>query len=757
MSLSAGLVGGAVVDARVHLPGASFGALAVVCCVMCGGSVAWRRFQPVWACAAACTGCVGLLALTAYDGSAVFEWVPVALTLYTVGRQTARRPAALLLVSWLGATSLLFGPVQGGLPAAALAFPSYALGRWFATRRSLIKELAARVEELEREQALTAREAVDEERRGMARELHDVVAHCVSVAVVQTVGARSVAPNDRVAAAGALSAVERAGREALVELRRIVGVVRHDGGPLTEAAMPTLARLDSLAERARSAGIQVKIDVAGQRRPLAAGLELVVYRLIQEALTNVIKHAGTSRAEVRLSYRESGLTVEVWNSDGGTPILTESDGHGHGLHGLRERVALYGGKLEAGPAPAGGFSVRALLPYVAEPMPAPSPPATERTTHADTAVRQRRWPWLDPLLASVTLLAAQAQVLSGEPRGPLVLSVLAAAALALGASVRRSRPIVFAVTVVSMTLVLIGLGPFQHSLITIVLLAWVLYTLAAWTGRPVAAAGLLGILGMLIVGQLRGTNGANAGEFAGMVFLTCVPWVCGVAIRSRRQITHRLAHLSAQLEVERIDRARLAVAAERSRIARELQTVVARSLAGIVVQAEAAAALLDHDIDGAEALMANIEQTGRDALVDMRRILGVLRHPGGRTMREPQPGIDQIHTLIRRARTAGQTVEFEIEGDPMTLEHGVELALYRILEEALHTARPRPDRPLEVALRFGGDQLELRVSGDARAWPTQSMREYASMCAADLALERDAVGGPALFVRLPTTVQEVAA
>lgn len=755
--LAEALAGGALADARVHLPAGSFGVAAVVCCVLCGGSVAWRRPRPVWACASACTGCVGLLALTAYHGSGVFEWAPVALTFYTVGRLSTPRPAAFLLAYWLSATSLLFGPLQAGVPAAALACLSYVVGRWFATRRRLIEGLAARAEELEREQVLTAREAVAEERRGIARELHDVVAHCVSVVVVQTVGARSVAPRDPVAAAAALLAVERTGREALAELRRIVGVVRHSDSTLSELAVPTLERLNVLAERARSAGVQVEIDVAGRRRPLAAGLELVVYRLIQEALTNVIKHAGASHAQVRLSYRDSELSVEVSNSSADNQPVRGSDGPGHGLHGLRERVALYGGELEAGPAPAGGFSVRARLPYVAEPPPTTSPQAPEQITPANTEETQPRWPLLDPSLAAVALLVVEYKVLAGHVRGPLAVSMLAAAVLAVATSVRRRRPVLFAVTVAGMTFVLVGLGPFEHALVTIVFLAWVLYTLAAWTARRVAVGGLLVIVGMLTIGQVRGTNRASAAEFAGILFLTCVPWACGVAIRSRRQIAHRLELLSVQLTAERTDRARLAAAAERARIARELQTVVARSVAGIVVQAEAAAALLDHDPGGAEAIMADIERTGREALVDMRRILGMLRHSTASAVREPQPGIDQLHALIRRARAAELTVEFTVDGDAITLPRGAELALYRILEEALHTTRPEAERPVEITLQFGRDVLKLRVAGNTRAWPTQSMRAYATMCAAELTLDQEANGRAAMHLRVPTAVQEVAA
>jgi signal transduction histidine kinase len=758
--VAAVLVGCAIVDARALLPAGSFGAAAVVCCVVCGGSVAWRRRRPAWACFAACTGYVALVVITGYAGSGVFEWVPVALTFYTLGRQRPVRNvswvAAGLFAYWVIAASLAYGIVQAGSAAAVLALVSYAVGRWFATRRRMIEERVAATAALEREQALRAREAVDEERRGMARELHDVVAHCVSVMVVQTVGARSVAAGDPSAAHGALRAVEVAGREALVELRRIVGVLHRDSDPLSDAAVPTVAQLHTLVERARAAGVPVELHVDGPRRQLPAGLELVVYRLVQEALTNVIKHSGEAAARVRLSYEDRGLRVEVSDTGRGASAVpkTNGTGTGHGLRGMRERVALYGGEVDAGPLPAGGFAVRARIPYAAKSAPAPTLLGPRPGADAGAPGDRRRWPWLDPLLAALTLLVVEQRVLAAtNVRGPLVLSVLAAAAIALAAVWRRRHPVVFAVVVVVLSLLLIGLGPFKHTIVIICLWTWVLYTVAAWADQRIAIAVLGGIVGVFTIGQVLGTNDASIGQFAGIVFLMCVPWGCGVGMQSRRQMTHRLKRISSQLSEEREDRARLAVASERSRIARELHAAVARSVAAMVVQAEAAATALDEDLPGADAIMGAIEATGRTALADMRRILGVLRRPGEGPEREPQPGIGQIHALIRRARASGQAVEMRIDGEPGTLPPGVEIGVYRILNEALMAARARPERPVDVSLTFGAEELELRVRADVNDWPTSAMRECASMCDGRLTAHRDPDDRCELLARMPTTLQ----
>ena len=693
--------------------------------------------------------------ITGYSSSGVFEWVPVALTFYTLGRQpSGRKPswvAAGLFAYWVIAASLAYGS-GGGAGAAALALVSYAVGRWFSVRSRMLVELASKAEKLEREQALRAREAVDEERRGVARELHDVVAHCVSVMVVQTVGARSVAAEDPIAARGALGAVERSGREALVELRRIVGVLHHDPG--SDAAVPTVAQLHMLVARARAAGVPVELQVDGQRRDLPAGLELVIYRLVQEALTNVIKHAGEASARVRLSYEDLGLRVEIFDSGAGTPVVRNTNGTGHGLRGMRERVALYGGDLDAGPLPTGGFAVRARIPYAAESAKAPTAPVP--MPRADTVAphERLRWPWLDPLLAALTLLVVEQKVLAANNvRGPLVISVLVAAAIALAVMWRRRNPVGFAVALVVLGMALVWVGPFKHAIVVICLWAWVLYTLAAWTDRRVAVAGLAGIMGLFMVGQVLGTNDANTGQFAGIVFLVCVPWGCGAAIRSRRQMTHRLERISSQLAAEREDRARLAVASERSRIGRELHAAVARSVAAMVVQAEAAATALEQDLHAADAMMEAIEVTGRAALADMRRILGVLRRPGDRPEREPQPGIGQIHALVRRARASGQPVEMKIHGEPGTLPPGVELGLYRILEEALTTARGRAEKPIDLSLNFSEREVELSVSANVDSWPTAAMHECASICEGELTADCEPDGRWGLRARIPIALQ----
>ena len=205
-----------------------------------------------------------------------------------------------------------------------------------------------------------------EERTRIARELHDIVAHCVSVMVIQTGAARSVARNDRAAAREALGAVESSGREALAEMRRMVGVLRKGDVELADTAPPGLSQLAALATRARAAGLPVEVHVEGRPRDLPAGLDLAAYRVIQEGLTNAIKHAGGARARVVVLYAPTVLELEVSDDGVGPAPPAQESGSGHGLIGMRERLRLYGGELHSGRRRGGGFAVSARIPLERE-------------------------------------------------------------------------------------------------------------------------------------------------------------------------------------------------------------------------------------------------------------------------------------------------------------------------------------------------------------------------------------------------------
>ena len=214
----------------------------------------------------------------------------------------------------------------------------------------------------EREQAVLAEAAVMDERVRIARELHDVVAHGISVMVVQAVGGRAALAAPDHPSSGAFDAIEATGKQSLAEMRRLLGVLRTVDEASTLAPQPGLRELDALVDRARDGGLDVRLAVDGPRRALPAGVDLSAYRVLQEALTNAIKHAGPARVDVRVAYEPGGVAISI--ADDG-PGAGDGHGHGHGLTGMRERVELYGGEMRAGPRDGGGFEVRVRLPVEA--------------------------------------------------------------------------------------------------------------------------------------------------------------------------------------------------------------------------------------------------------------------------------------------------------------------------------------------------------------------------------------------------------
>jgi signal transduction histidine kinase len=223
--------------------------------------------------------------------------------------------------------------------------------------RRTIRDRELRAQLLE----LKARDAVAEERARIARELHDLVAHNVSVMVVQAGAERHALPPEQQSTREALTSIEQSGRQALAEARRLLGVLRHGDQSDELQPQPGVARIGELVEQTRRAGLPVELEVAGEPVGLPAGVDLCAYRVVQESLTNALKHAGPAHARVRLRYDRAALSIDVVD-DGPGAATPDGDGAGHGLIGMRERVTLYGGRIEAGPRPEGGFAVHAELP-----------------------------------------------------------------------------------------------------------------------------------------------------------------------------------------------------------------------------------------------------------------------------------------------------------------------------------------------------------------------------------------------------------
>jgi signal transduction histidine kinase len=256
-------------------------------------------------------------------------------------------------------------PLSALVPSALLVtILPYALGRRVRAREQKAQLERERSERIDASRDVDAQVAVSNERTRLARELHDVVAHAVSVMVIQCGAARTVMGSEPERAELSLRNVERAGRDALAEMRRLVAVLERGGAPTGLAPPPGLHDLDGLVAGARASGLAVNVAVDGSPVPMPAALDLCAYRVLQEALTNAVKHAARAKAIVRIHWRPDALDLEVSNSGQHTGALLEVAG-GHGLVGMRERVTMHGGTLDAGATPDGGYTVKARLPLAA--------------------------------------------------------------------------------------------------------------------------------------------------------------------------------------------------------------------------------------------------------------------------------------------------------------------------------------------------------------------------------------------------------
>src|SRR4051812_45140964 len=335
--------------------------------------LAWRRTAPVKA-AAALVG-AGLLQIVLVGGSLLPVDAAAPIMVYALAAYAPQ---------WASRTGLAIGLVASGLGAlqyhrtfyelqslvvmagmiAITVVAAWALGN---LRRARIQQLAGlqertRLLELERDQEM--RLAATAERARIAREMHDVVAHSLSVVIAQADGGRYAGKADPDAAIGALDAIAATGRQALTDMRSLLGVLR-DGGGEEYAPQPDVAAIPALVEDVRASGLDIDLIVEGEPRPLPAGPQLAAYRIVQESLTNVLKHAGPAgRAWVRLQWRPDALELSVLDDGrGASAAMVDVDGQGQGVRGMVERATLHGGRLEAGPRPGGGFGVHAALPY----------------------------------------------------------------------------------------------------------------------------------------------------------------------------------------------------------------------------------------------------------------------------------------------------------------------------------------------------------------------------------------------------------
>jgi signal transduction histidine kinase len=340
--------------------------------------LAWRRRAPF--AALLVVGVAGAVLGTGWpELNALYTFIAVVVAVFSVGAYAEPRRAVLgcaLVLGWFWIGALIDNARHRGqrgpsdfVFVTVVFGGAWLLGRALRGRGLQAAELQQRAAQLEADQQAQARAAVTAERARIARELHDVIAHSVSVMVIQAGAAEQLLEETPERARGPLEAVQDTGRQTIVELRRLLGILREDGQELSLVPQPGLDHLDLLLEEMRQAGLPVQLRVEGQPGRLPPGVDLAAYRIVQEALTNTLRHAGPANAEVVVRYQQHAVELEVLD-DGRGPGLRDSAGgaSGHGLVGMRERIALYGGTLEAGPratAPGAartGYAVRARLP-----------------------------------------------------------------------------------------------------------------------------------------------------------------------------------------------------------------------------------------------------------------------------------------------------------------------------------------------------------------------------------------------------------
>jgi signal transduction histidine kinase len=365
-ALLAGLVGALyLVEILSEARFAGDRAPAIVAALVFSATLSARRLAPL---VALVTG-VGVIVLSNQTGWPLADTATFlfgfAVALYSTGRYTDGRTAVIgaLVVAAAWPLAVIepgepFSLADSAFIAIFIAGP-WVGGRVVRRRQQREHGLRARASALERERDAKAREAVVAERARIARELHDVVGHAVSVMLLQARGGRRMLASDPDETRRALDAIDHAGEQALVEMRTLLGVLRETEDEPELAPRPSLARIDELIAQLTGTGLPIQLTVEGEPVELPPGIDVSAYRIVQEALTNTLKHAGPAQASVIVRYGCDELELEVLDDGPGT---ANGGGSGHGLAGLRERVSIYGGELHAGRRPVGGYALRARLP-----------------------------------------------------------------------------------------------------------------------------------------------------------------------------------------------------------------------------------------------------------------------------------------------------------------------------------------------------------------------------------------------------------
>jgi signal transduction histidine kinase len=617
--------------------------LVIGTAVVGSATVAWRRAAPY---PAALVALVSVVAYQRLTHQAITDQPPFAvlLTIYTaaargIGRREIGHLVGLVGIAF-GTTVLVASNspnfsvatvMKAALPVVVA--PAIA-GLMVAWRRSLTRRLALTRALIEDEQELRVARAVADERNRLAREVHDVVAHAVSVMVIQAGVARLTLLDDPPTAESALRKIVTAGREAIAELRRMIVPARPDDG---EAAgqPPRIGGLRELAQAVSGVGLATKVVIEGTPSRLSEDMGQLVYRVVQEALTNALKHSGGGSAVVTLHVGDGTADVRIVNRAVERAVPLQLEGAGHGLVGMAERVTNHGGTLRARELFDGAFEVWAQVPLVPDPDER-SKPGWPRTSRI-----RRLWfasaHWRPVNFAAATLVALELDaVLSSWRRGSLAANVVLVGGIALVTLWRRDRPLAACVAINALAIPLSGglANITQATIVSTFVFVVPVYSVAAWASLRPAAVGLAVTLAALISAGVW--HHAPSSAIVGDSLLTLGLWAVGRLIRQQRTLAADLERASAALLADRSERQQAAISAERDRIVIDLQASVTREVNAMVAVAEALLGEASFaSVDNVD-VVATIELSGRTALAQMRHVLGVLRS---------EPTVNEPHTI----------------------------------------------------------------------------------------------------------------
>jgi signal transduction histidine kinase len=347
-------------EAEVILGDIAFAPVAMTTALVASVSLAFRRIWPM----TVMVVCVGAQVVNQWVGVPVGNLVApvlwIVVSVYTVARYSSLRRAAWggLIALGMFASTLLTDSSDWFFGLVVLGAP-WLVGRAIQASATETAELSVRMSELERRREAEVAAALAEERARIARDLHDVIAHSVTVMLVQAGAAQEVMERAPDRACASLSIVQEAGRQALTEMSTLLGMLHVDSDELGLNPQPGLDQLETLVRHFAGSGVDVTLDVAGEPRPVPPGVQVSIFRVVQESLTNTRKHSSAERVRVRLTYGPDSVGVEVRDDGSATG---RGMGGQRGIVGMRERVSIYGGSLEAGPLPGGGYRVRASIP-----------------------------------------------------------------------------------------------------------------------------------------------------------------------------------------------------------------------------------------------------------------------------------------------------------------------------------------------------------------------------------------------------------